>query len=236
MSDKRKGATARDPAAPAFAKVRVGKRAISEREAAHAVLDAGRVGHVGFVAEGRPMVIPMIYARIGERLYLHGAKATRIIKGVDDSAPICLSVTLLDGLVIARSAFHHSMNYRSVVAHGQARHVTDAREKEDALIALTDHMLPGRWGEVRPMSEKERRSTGVLALDIEHLTMKMRDGPPIDDEEDYALPVWAGVVHLAETVTAVDDDPRLGAGIEQPASLEGLQETPGAETAPNRST
>ncbi len=204
---------------PRHARIRVGKREVADPVEAWAVLDEARVAHVGFVADGRPMVIPMLHARVDRRIYIHGAKATRIVKGMEEKAPVCLTVTLLDGIVVARSAFHHSMNYRSVVVHGTARHVVNAVEREAALVALTNRLLPGRWDEVRPMTAKEFNATGVLAIDVEHVTMKRRDGPPVDDPEDYALPVWAGVVSLAETVTGIARDARLPADIPQPPSL-----------------
>lgn len=204
---------------PAYARTRFRDRDIADPAAAFAVLREGRVAHVGFVDAGRPMVIPMIYGLVGETLYLHGAKATRIIKANRERAPLCVTVTLVDGLVLARSAFHHSMNYRCVVAHGSARHVTDPAEREAALIALTDHMLPGRWDEVRPMTAKEEAATGILALDAEHITLKSRSGPPRDEPADHGLPIWAGVVGLGEWVTSVEDDPTLLPGIAPPASI-----------------
>ncbi|MAA97987.1 MAG: pyridoxamine 5'-phosphate oxidase [Stappia sp.] len=218
------------PRPPVWARTRVRDRDVPERDAAFAVLREGRVAHVGFIDAGRPMVVPMIYALFGETLYLHGAKATRFIKANRESAPLCVTVTLVDGIVVARSAFHHSMNYRCVMAHGTARLVTGPAEREEALIALTDHMLPGRWSEIRPMTEKENAATGILALELEHMTLKARNGPPKDDEEDYDLPVWAGVVSLGETVTRVQEDPRLRDGIERPASVEACLK-PSRETA-----
>ncbi|MHC5652686.1 pyridoxamine 5'-phosphate oxidase family protein [Stappia sp. ICDLI1TA098] len=208
---------------PAYARTRVRNRDVSDRDAARDVLSAGRIAHVGFIAEGRPMVIPMIYALVGDTLYLHGAKATRIIKANRENAPLCVTVTLVDGIVVARSAFHHSMNYRCVMVHGDARHVTDAEERDQALAALTDHLLPGRWDEVRPMTAKENAATGILALGIDCMSMKMRDGPPNDDEDDYALPIWAGVIELREEASAIIDDPRLAAGVDRPASVAGYR-------------
>ncbi|WP_428697831.1 pyridoxamine 5'-phosphate oxidase family protein [Stappia sp.] len=207
---------------PRHARVRVGKREVTDPSEAWAVIDEARIAHVGFIADARPMVIPMLHARIGRKLYIHGAKATRIVKGIEERAPVCLTVTLLDGIVVARSAFHHSMNYRSVVVHAQARHVVNAAEKEAALVALTNRLLPGRWDEVRPMTAKEFGATGVLALDVEQITMKRRDGPPVDDEEDYRLPVWAGVVSLAEIVTGVSPDERLEGDIPASPSVAAL--------------
>ncbi|WP_093807584.1 pyridoxamine 5'-phosphate oxidase family protein [Stappia sp. ES.058] len=212
---------------PSHARVRARKRAVFLEADAWAVLDQAAVSHVGFIDNARPMVIPMIHARIGDTLYLHGAKATRIVKRLGASVPVCLTATVLDGLVLARSAFHHSMNYRCVVVHGMARAVADAREKHDALVALTDHLLPGRWDEVREMSDKEEHATGVIALDVEHMTMKRREGPPVDDADDYALPIWAGVVDIAERVGAVHPDAALDACVPRPASLDAFMDARG---------
>ena len=202
-----------------YSKVRVRNRAHYDRETIFSILDAGLVAHVGFVLDERPMVIPMIYARSGETLYIHGAKASRIIKKPAEQAPACLTVTHVDGIVVARSAFHHSMNYRSVVVHGHVHALSDADEKQQALIALTNHSLPGRWDEVRPMTDKEFRATGVLAFDIETASAKIRQGPPIDEEEDYALPIWAGVLPTHQVAASLEPDPRNLEGIEPPESV-----------------
>jgi len=203
---------------PKHAKVRVSKRAHYDRETVHAILDVGLVAHVGFVMDERPMVIPMAYSRDGDTLYIHGAKAARIIKK-NKSVPACLTVTHIDGLVVARSAFHHSVNYRSVVVHGQLRDVTDVDEKEKALVLVTNHLLPGRWDEVRPMNKKEFGATGVLALDIEAASAKIRTGPPVDDDEDYELPIWAGVLEASQSLGGVTVDPKNIAD-QEPPSLE----------------
>lgn len=205
-------------------KVRKGDRAHYDRETVHAILDAGLVAHAGFGdgdGTGRdwPMVIPMIYARIGETLYLHGAKAARIAKTLSRGIPACVTVTHVDGLVLARSAFHSSMNYRSVVVHGVARPVEDREEKIRALAEITDHIAPGRWDEAREMTDKELASTGVVAVPIAHAAAKVRTGGPKDDEEDYALPVWAGVVPVRQTFGAPYDDGRLAEGVELPDSV-----------------
>lgn len=178
---------------PAYAVARQAKRARYDPDTVHAILDQGMVGHLGFVADERPMVIPMAYARAGACLYLHGASKTRAM-GLAPGVPACLTVTLLDGIVAARSAFNHSVNYRSVVVHGTIRPVGDATEKEEALRLITDHLLPGRWAEVRPMLDRERKATGVIALDIKAASAKVREGGPIDDEDDRELSVWGGVV------------------------------------------
>ena len=182
---------------PSYAKARQAKRAVYDETVIHAILDNALVGHVGFIADGRPMVIPMAYARTGHVLYLHGASKTRIARL--DSVPVCLEVTELTGIVAARSGFNHSVNYRCAIVHGTARIVTDD-EMDNALDAILDHLLPGRSQEVRPMSKQERKATGVVALDIEHASAKVRTGPPVDDEEDLRLPIWAGVVPVTTSL------------------------------------
>lgn len=189
------------------------KRAAYDREVVHAILDEGLVAHVGFVADGQPFVIPMAYARVGETLYLHGAAAGRLMRALAGGVEACLTVTHLDGLVLARSAFHHSMNYRSVVVFGQASIVEDESAKRDALQALTEHLTPGRWEVARPPSAAEIAGTLVLALPITEASAKVRAGGPLDDEADYALPVWAGVVPLRLTMAAPVPDERLVEGI-----------------------
>ena len=203
----------------ALSKVRNSRRAHYDRATVHGILDAAPVAHVGFITEGRPIVIPMIFARCDDTLYIHGAKATRVIRSHADGAPACLTVTLVDGIVVARSAFHHSMNYRSVVAHGVLRPITDAEEKKTALIAITNHLLPDRWSEVRPMNTKELNATGVLAFDIETASAKSRNGPPVDAAEDYELPIWAGVLPITLSVGQPVHDGRLADGTRLPASI-----------------
>ncbi|GBE42067.1 MAG TPA: pyridoxamine 5'-phosphate oxidase family protein [Rhizobiales bacterium] len=200
-------------------KVRKSDRASYDKETVHAILDEALLAHVGFTDNDWPMVIPMIYGRIGETLYLHGAKAARIAKTLGKGVPVCIEVTLVDALVLARSAFHSSMNYRSVVIHGMARQVTDADEMTQALAQITDHLAPGRWDEARPMNDKELKSTGVFAVPIEHAVAKARTGGPIDDDEDYALPVWSGVIPVRHAFGAPQDDGRLLDGVEVPASV-----------------
>ncbi len=179
---------------PRFAKIRQMNRGSYDRALAYEILDAGMVAHCGFIHEDRPMVIPMAYARIGDRLYIHGASTTRIIKDNAKGVPASLTVTLLDGLVVARSAFHHSMNYRCAIVHGTARLVEDHDKQVEALAAITDHLLPGRWDECRDMMPKEHKATGVLALEMEHVSTKVRTGGPVDDKEDLGTALWAGVV------------------------------------------
>jgi nitroimidazol reductase NimA-like FMN-containing flavoprotein (pyridoxamine 5'-phosphate oxidase superfamily) len=174
---------------------RLAKRGQYDLETIHAILDEALICHVGFVVDGLPVVIPTIQWREGDTLYVHGSAAARMLRSLKDGVDACVTVTLLDGLVLARSAFHHSMNYRSVVVFGKAREVT-GDEKLRALESLVEHVVRGRSAEVRGPSESELRQTLVLALPIEEASAKVRTGPPIDEDEDYALPVWAGVLPL----------------------------------------
>jgi nitroimidazol reductase NimA-like FMN-containing flavoprotein (pyridoxamine 5'-phosphate oxidase superfamily) len=162
----------------------------------HSILDEGFICHVGFAVDGKPFVIPTGYARVDQTIYIHGSAASRMLRTLSSGADVCLTVTLLDGLVLARSAFHHSVNYRSVVVFGKAFPVEDPEEKIKALRALSDHIIPGRWDEVRPPDDQEMKATLVLKLPLEEVSAKVRVGPPIDDEPDYDLPVWAGVLPL----------------------------------------
>jgi uncharacterized protein len=201
-------------------KVRRPDRAHYDRVAVHAVLDEGMIAHVGFEANGRPVVVPMAYGRIGDRLYIHGAKAARFAKTMGGGVPVCITVTLLDALIVGRSAFHNSMNYRSVMIHGMALRVEEPDEIEEALTAITDHLLPGRWAESRQATEKEVRSTSVLRVEIEAASMKARDGLPVDEEEDYALPFWGGIIPLRVAPKPPQDDGMLLPGVEVPVSVE----------------
>jgi uncharacterized protein len=180
--------------------VRRAERASYDRELAHAILDEGLVAHVGFVVDERPFVIPMVYGRIDDTLYLHGAPGTRILRTLTGgegrrAAPVCVTVTLLDALVLAKSQMHHSANYRSVVVLGAVRRVR-GEEAERALTAIVDHALPGRSAQARPPDAGELRRTAVLALPIDEASVKVRTGGPVDDEADLALPVWAGIIPL----------------------------------------
>ena len=188
---------------------RLPKRGVYDREAVYRILDEGLVCHVGFVADGKPVVIPIGYGRKGDTLYLHGSPASRMLHALGKGADVCLTVTIVDGLVLARSAFHHSMNYRSVVIFGKATLLEDPAAKREALHAFTEHVAAGRWQEVRQPSEKELKSTAVLAIPLKEVSAKVRTGPPLDDEEDYALPVWAGVLPLELTPTTPVPDDRL---------------------------
>lgn len=198
---------------------RLAKRAAYDRATVEAILDEGRVCHVGFAADGQPFVLPTVYARVGETLYFHGSAASRMLGAVGAGVPCCLTVTHLDGLVLARSAFHHSVNYRSVVVLGVARLVTDPAEKLAALRAIVDHVVPERWDEVREPLAQEVKATSVLALPIEEASAKIRSGDPIDDEEDYARPVWAGTIPLALTPGSPIADARLPLGTPISASV-----------------
>jgi nitroimidazol reductase NimA-like FMN-containing flavoprotein (pyridoxamine 5'-phosphate oxidase superfamily) len=175
---------------------RLAKRAVYDKAQVHAILDEGFLCHVGFVQDGQPFVIPTLYARSGETLYMHGSGASRMLKTLAQGVDVCVTVTLVDAYVLARSAFHHSMNYRSVTALGQARLVSDETEKLTALQAITDHVVPQRWDEVRGPNALEMKQTIVLALPLEEVSAKVRVGPPADDDEDYALPIWAGIVPI----------------------------------------
>src|SRR5258705_1767846 len=189
---------------------RLAKRGVYDKAQIDAILDDGYLCHVGFVVDGQPYVIPTGYARSGDRIYLHGSAARSMVGTVDQGVDVCVTVTLVDGFVLARSAFHHSMNYRSVVVLGKARLVTDPGEKRNALRSFTNHIVPGRWEEVRQPTEQELKATSVLVLQLDEGSAKVRTGPPIDDEEDYAFPMWAGVVPLRTQVdTPVPDAPVL---------------------------
>ncbi|MGI8771286.1 MAG: pyridoxamine 5'-phosphate oxidase family protein [Acidobacteriaceae bacterium] len=176
---------------------RIPARANYEREVAAAILSEGMVCHVGFVWEGSPFVIPTGYGSNRDFLYIHGSSASRMIRALSAGAEACITVTLQDGLVLARSAFHHSMNYRSVVVFGKARVVDQPQEKLSVLQQITEHLVPGRWKDVRPPTPLEMKATAVLAFPLDEVSAKIRVGPPSDDEEDYALPIWAGVLPLA---------------------------------------
>ncbi|MCF6524334.1 pyridoxamine 5'-phosphate oxidase family protein [Streptomyces sp. JJ36] len=196
-------------------------RASYDRELVHAILDEGYVCHLGFVRDGAPVVLPTLYARTGERLYVHGSTGSRPLRaaGEEPGLPVCLTVTHVDGLVLARSAFHHSVNYRSVVVHGTARPVTGDTERRAALDALVDHVLPGRAADCRPADARELAATAVLALDLAEASAKVREGGPHDDPEDRELPHWAGVLPVApaygDPVPAED----LAPGVSRPPYL-----------------
>lgn len=187
--------------------MRLPKRAVYDKAQVHAILDEGFFCHVGFTIEQQPYVIPTGYVRADEKLYIHGSAASRMIRTLDRGIQVCVTVTLVDGLVLARSSFHHSVNYRSVVVLGTARLVLDRDEKIDALRRFTNHIVPGRWNEARVPTDQELKATSVLVLPLEEVSAKMRSGPPIDDEEDYEIPIWAGVVpvHMRAGDPIADD-------------------------------
>jgi nitroimidazol reductase NimA-like FMN-containing flavoprotein (pyridoxamine 5'-phosphate oxidase superfamily) len=195
---------------------RLPKRAEYDRSAVYQILDEAFLCHVGFVVDGQPFVIPTGYARIEDKLYIHGSPASRMLRSLAGGIDVCVTVTLLDGLVLARSAFHHSMNYRSVVAFGKATVVESDEEKFAALRAFTNHVIANRWEEVRAPNEREIKGTLVLELPLLEVSAKVRKGPPIDDDEDYTLPVWAGVLPLRLTPSAPVEDELLPANIELP--------------------
>ena len=195
---------------------RLPKRGHFDREIVYGILDEGFICHVGFAPEGQPFVIPTGYARVDDQLYIHGSAASRMLRTLSGGIDACVTVTIIDGLVLARSAFHHSMNYRSVVIFGRATIVEDRDEKMAALVALSEHIIRGRWAEVREPTEQEMKATTVLSLPLEEASAKIRTGPPLDDEEDYAMSVWAGVIPLRLEVGEPIKDPRLPEGIEVP--------------------
>jgi nitroimidazol reductase NimA-like FMN-containing flavoprotein (pyridoxamine 5'-phosphate oxidase superfamily) len=195
---------------------RLPKRGHFDRETVYGILDEGFICHVGFAPQGQPFVIPTGYARVEDMLYIHGSQASRMLRTLSGGIDACVTVTIVDGLVLARSAFHHSMNYRSVVIFGRARIVEDREEKMAALVALSEHIVRGRWADVREPNEEEFIKTTVLELPLVEASAKIRTGPPLDDEEDYALPIWAGVIPLSLQAGEPINDPRLPDGIEVP--------------------
>ncbi len=188
---------------------RLPQRGSYDREVINQILDEGFVCHVGFAVDGRPFVIPTGYARVGDSLLIHGSQASRMLRTLGQGIDVCVTVTLIDGLVLARSAFHHSMNYRSVVVFARATVIEDSAAKVAALRALSEHMIPGRWVDVRAPNEREVQQTTVLSLPLTEASAKVRTGPPLDDEEDYGLPVWAGVIPLRLVAEMPVEDPRL---------------------------
>jgi nitroimidazol reductase NimA-like FMN-containing flavoprotein (pyridoxamine 5'-phosphate oxidase superfamily) len=187
-----------------------------DRETIYQILDAGFLAHVGFCVEGQPFVIPTLYGRDGEKLYLHGSAASRMLGQLATGIPACVTVTLVDGLVLARSAFDHSMNYRSAVAFGTAQKIADPAQKMKSLRVISEHLIAGRWEDVRQPSEKELKATTVLEFSIEEASSKVRSGPPLDDEDDYRLPVWAGVLPLEIKSRVPIPDDRLIDGVTVP--------------------
>lgn len=198
---------------------RLPKRGHFERETVYKILDEAFVCHVGFCVRNQPFVIPTSFGRIGDRLVIHGSAASRMMRNLSEEIDVCVTVTLVDGLVLARSAFHHSMNYRSVVVFGKARVINDEQEKYEALKAFTEHIVPNRWSSIRPPTKNELKGTTVLSLSLTEASAKIRTGGPVDDEEDYAMDVWAGVLPVNLTVGAPVADERLTDGIAAPPSV-----------------
>ncbi|MDQ3042907.1 MAG: pyridoxamine 5'-phosphate oxidase family protein [Acidobacteriota bacterium] len=196
---------------------RLPKRGAFDRETIYRILDEAFICHVGFMVHEQPFVIPTGFARVGDNLLIHGSAASRMLRALTQEIEVCVTVTLIDGLVLARSAFHHSMNYRSVIILGKAKMVNDEREKSDALFALSEHIIPNRWAEVRPPTKQELKVTLVLSLPITEASAKIRTGNPIDDDEDYALDVWAGVIPLQLAALPPVSDSRSRKDIETPA-------------------
>jgi uncharacterized protein len=198
---------------------RLPKRGNFERETINKILDEGFICHIGFVVNNQPFVIPTSYARKGDNLIIHGSAASRMMRSLSEEIQVCVTVTLIDGLVLARSAFHHSMNYRSVVIFGKAKVISDENEKFDALYALTEHIVPNRWAEIRPPTKNELKATTVLSLPLQEASAKIRTGNPVDDEEDYEMNVWAGVLPFDFKVGKPIADERLKDGVSIPQNV-----------------
>ncbi len=198
---------------------RLPKRAAYDRGAVYAVVDSAPICHVGFVQDGQPFVLPTIHARINDTLIIHGSTASRMMKQLGSGAELCVTMTHLDGLVLARSAFHHSMNYRSAVLFGRGEMIRDRAEKLEALEAVSEHLVPGRWAEIRQPTDQELKATTVVRMPIESASVKTRTGDPIDDEADYALPIWAGVLPIVAAPGALQADAKLAPDIAIPRHL-----------------
>ncbi len=202
---------------------RLPDRGVYDQDQVAAILDEGFICHVGFGVEGQPYVIPTIYVRCGDQLYLHGSAASRMLRSVREGIPVCVTVTHVDGLVLARSAFNHSVNYRSVVILGTAVEVTDPDERMQALEAFVEHLIPQRWQDIRVPSTQELKATMVLRVALEEVSAKVRTGPPHDNEEDYQLGCWAGEIPLQTNIQAVVPDPRLDAGVATPEYVQNYE-------------
>ncbi|HXP73669.1 MAG TPA: pyridoxamine 5'-phosphate oxidase family protein [Stellaceae bacterium] len=195
---------------------RLHERGHYDRETVYAILDAGFICHVGYLIDDQPYVTPTSYWREGDRVYWHGSSASRMLRTISKGIKVCLTVTHVDGLVLARSGFHSSINYRAVMAFGKAEVITDAQHKEQALKAFVEQVTPGRWATLRPVTSQELKGTTVLSMKLSEVSAKVRTGPPKDDEEDYALPIWAGVLPLKMTSGPPEPDPRLTADVPIP--------------------
>lgn len=208
---------------------RLAERGVYDRQVIYSILDEALICHVGFVDGGHPFVLPTIHVRVDDRLYLHGSQGSRMLDRITSGAGACVTVTLVDGLVLARSAFHHSMNYRSVVLLTRGLEIVDSGAKSRMLDALVEHTVPGRLRDARPPSKKELDATKVVALPIDEASAKIRTGPPVDDESDYALPVWAGVIPLSPMAGVPLPDPKLGVNIDVPPYVVGYERQNRAE-------
>jgi nitroimidazol reductase NimA-like FMN-containing flavoprotein (pyridoxamine 5'-phosphate oxidase superfamily) len=204
---------------------RIPERGHYDRETIYHILDEALICHVGFVEKGQPFVIPINFARVDDTIILHGAKASRLLKHIEAGHPVCLETTIVDGLVLARSVFHHSINYRSVVLFGKGRLIQDEQEKLAALKAVTEHLIPGRWQEARLPNRKELNATSVVSIEIGEASAKVRVGPPVDEQEDYALPVWAGILPLQEMSLHPTRDEFQSEEIPVPAYIAGYSRT-----------
>ena len=194
-----------------------------DREAVHGILDDALVAHVAFVQNGAPVVVPMIYGRDGETIYLHGARKARIIRMLEQTGEACLNVTLVDGIVLARSAFNSSMNYRSVSVFGQPVFLDDHADKLHAMQVISEHLMPGRWNELRAPHDREVKMTGVIAMEIASASAKITEGMPIDEDEDYDIPVWAGVLPLTSDLGELQTDDRILPGVDSSDAVKALQ-------------
>jgi nitroimidazol reductase NimA-like FMN-containing flavoprotein (pyridoxamine 5'-phosphate oxidase superfamily) len=199
------------------------EKGVYDTRTVHEILDAGLVAQVAFVENGNAVVVPMIYGREGETVYLHGARKARIIRMLENNERICLNVTLLDGIVLARSAFNSSMNYRSVTVFGRPHLISDSADKIHAMKTISEHMMPGRWDELREPHANEVKMTGVIAVSIDSASAKVATGMPVDESDDYAIPVWAGVLPLTSRLHTIQDDERLLPGAEASAAVLALQ-------------
>jgi len=198
---------------------RVPQRGIYDIEVINAILDAHFICHIGFIHEECPVVMPTLYGRKDDRLYIHGATTSRMLRSLQEGIQASVGVTLVDGIVLARSAFHHSMNYRSVILFGKARLISDGPEKWKALKVISDQVLPGRWEEVRKPNKKELKATAVLSFPIQEVSAKVRTGPPVDEKEDYELDIWAGVLPVRSMMETPIPDPQLKSGVAQSKSV-----------------
>jgi len=199
------------------------EKAVYDKEIVHEILDSALVATVGFAQDGAPVVVPMIYGREGETIYLHGARKARVVRLLEQTDRACLNVTHVDGIVFARSAFNSSMNYRSVTIFGAPRLIEDYEQKVHGMRVISEHTMPGRWDELRKPLEREVKMTGVIALDIEAASAKVSTGMPEDEDEDYSIPIWAGVLPLQSTLTGLQADDRILDGVEPSAVVTALQ-------------